>query len=268
MTLDRELRKSLDRSATNIRTQTLTINGQTVLESNGKVAASALPDLAITNTFVVADQNERLSLDAEEGDVAIQQDVDESYILTTSDPTVDSNWSELVTSPAQHAATHEKGGSDELTVFGNTTHDSISTGSLTNGGSPVNIDDPISANDCLIHQQDFTFPGSTGWTTLVTLSHNGGGGGVVRAKMESNFEDSGGGISVNEEGTLALANLDSNFGTAGSTTAISSNQRFKVDDSDNTTAYLQINLQSQYDTGYFFVRLAGREFTSQTALIS
>jgi len=107
--------------------ETVEIGGTAVLQSDGMVAASAIPDLAITNTFVVADESERLNLDAEEGDLAIQQDVDESYILTTNDPTQDSNWSEIVTSPAQHAASHEKGGSDELTTFGDTTHDSVST---------------------------------------------------------------------------------------------------------------------------------------------
>jgi len=107
--------------------ETVEIGGTAVLQSDGMVAASAIPDLAITNTFVVADESERLNLDAEEGDLAIQQDVDESYILTTNDPTQDSNWSEIVTSTAQHAASHEKGGSDELTTFGDTTHDSVST---------------------------------------------------------------------------------------------------------------------------------------------
>jgi hypothetical protein len=120
--------------------RTVSINGTTVLESDGVIAAGALPDLAITQTDVVADQSERLALDAEEGDVAIQQDVDESYVFTGGDPSVDSNWSEIVTSPAQHAPSHEKGGSDELTTFGDTVHDSVSTDSL-NGGGPVSDGD-------------------------------------------------------------------------------------------------------------------------------
>lgn len=111
--------------------RTVRINGTTVLQSDGVIAAGSLPDLAITETFVVADENERLSLDAEEGDLAIQQNVDETFIFTGGDASVDSNWSEIVTSPAQHAASHEKGGSDVLTTFSDTVHDSVSTPDLS-----------------------------------------------------------------------------------------------------------------------------------------
>jgi len=64
-------------------------------QSGGVLVASQLPDLAITNIDVVADQSARLALNAEEGDVAIQTDISETFILSTNDPTVDSNWKKV-----------------------------------------------------------------------------------------------------------------------------------------------------------------------------
>jgi len=64
-------------------------------QSGGVLVASQLPDLAITNIDVVADQSSRLALNAEEGDVAIQTDISETFILSTNDPTVDSNWKKV-----------------------------------------------------------------------------------------------------------------------------------------------------------------------------
>jgi hypothetical protein len=63
--------------------------------AGGVLVSSQLPQLSITNVDVVADETERLNLDAEEGDFAIQQDNDTSYILSTNDPSVDSNWVEI-----------------------------------------------------------------------------------------------------------------------------------------------------------------------------
>lgn len=63
--------------------------------AGGVLVASQLPDLAITNIDVVADETERLNLDAEEGDVAVQTDISETFILSTNDPTVDANWKQI-----------------------------------------------------------------------------------------------------------------------------------------------------------------------------
>jgi len=63
--------------------------------TNGVLRSTQVPDLSITSIDTVANQSERLALDAEEGDVAIQTDVNKTFLLTTNDPTVDSNWSEV-----------------------------------------------------------------------------------------------------------------------------------------------------------------------------
>jgi len=54
-----------------------------------------LPELAITSVTTVPDKAARLSVSAEEGDIVIQTDVSKTFVLTTNDPTVDSNWVEI-----------------------------------------------------------------------------------------------------------------------------------------------------------------------------
>jgi hypothetical protein len=65
------------------------------LNDNGVLELSQLPDLSVTSTTVVPDQPARLALNAEEGDVAIQTDVDQTFILSTNDPTVNANWKQI-----------------------------------------------------------------------------------------------------------------------------------------------------------------------------
>ena len=75
-----------------------------VLGANGKLDASVVPAVAITDTFVVADQAAMLALSAAEvGDVAVRTDLTKSFILKTSPPSTLSNWQELLTptSPVQ-----------------------------------------------------------------------------------------------------------------------------------------------------------------------
>jgi len=54
-----------------------------------------LPELAITSVDTVPDKAARLSVSAEEGDIVIQTDVSKTFVLTTNDPTVNSNWVEI-----------------------------------------------------------------------------------------------------------------------------------------------------------------------------
>lgn len=88
------------------------------VDDAGDELTLSVDELAITETFVVADETERLSLDVQEGDVAVQTDTEESYIYQGGDPSVGSDWAELVTDPGAHSASHESGGTDELDVTG------------------------------------------------------------------------------------------------------------------------------------------------------
>ena len=84
-------------------TQKGAANGVATLGADQKIPASQIPAMAITETFVVADEAARLALDAQIGDVAIQTDVSKTYILQGSDPTESADWVELQTpaSPVQ-----------------------------------------------------------------------------------------------------------------------------------------------------------------------
>jgi hypothetical protein len=67
------------------------------LDATGKLDASIIPAVAITNTNVVADETEMIGLTANIGDVAVRNDVSITYILKTAPPTTLANWVELKT---------------------------------------------------------------------------------------------------------------------------------------------------------------------------
>lgn len=65
--------------------------------SDGKLDASILPAIAITDTFVVNTQVAMLALTAQVGDVAVRSDLNKSFILKTEPATAIANWQELLT---------------------------------------------------------------------------------------------------------------------------------------------------------------------------
>jgi len=77
----------------------------TVTAGENGLEFTPLPPLAITDTFVVASQVAMLALVAQTGDVAIRTDINQTYILQGSDPTILGNWALLLVSP-----THAIGG--------------------------------------------------------------------------------------------------------------------------------------------------------------
>ena len=54
-----------------------------ILDSNGKLAESVIPAVAITDTYVVATESAMLALDAQKGDIAIRSDLNKSFVLQT-----------------------------------------------------------------------------------------------------------------------------------------------------------------------------------------
>lgn len=70
--------------------------GVAPLDAGGKLDATYLPPIAVTDTFVVASQAAMLALTAEVGDVAVRTDINETFILATSPPTVLANWVQLL----------------------------------------------------------------------------------------------------------------------------------------------------------------------------
>ena len=67
------------------------------LDSNGKLPTSVLPNLAITDTFVVNNESAMLALSAQVGDVCVRTDLSKNYILKTDGASTLSNWQELLT---------------------------------------------------------------------------------------------------------------------------------------------------------------------------
>ncbi len=72
-------------------------SGIATLDSTGKLNSSQLPSVAVTDTFVIATEVAMLALVAETGDVAVRTDLNKSFILQGTDPTVLASWQELLT---------------------------------------------------------------------------------------------------------------------------------------------------------------------------
>lgn len=83
-------------------------NGLATLDGAGKLDGGQLPALAITETFVVADEAAMLALTAQQGDVAVRADIDTTYILTAEPASTLANWQELL-SPTAGAVTSFNG---------------------------------------------------------------------------------------------------------------------------------------------------------------
>ena len=73
-------------------------NGYVPLDAGTKIPNAYLPDLAITNTFVVTSEAEMLALNAQTGDVCVRLDTTENYILAQDPATVLANWTKLAAS--------------------------------------------------------------------------------------------------------------------------------------------------------------------------
>jgi hypothetical protein len=72
-------------------------NGVASLDASGKVPASELPAIAITDVFTVASQAAMLALTAERGDVAVRSDLNKCFALAAEPASTLANWVELRT---------------------------------------------------------------------------------------------------------------------------------------------------------------------------
>lgn len=75
------------------------LNGVATLDSTGRITASQLPQMSITDTFVVNSEADMLLANAQTGDLAVRTDIHTSFILKGANPTVVGDWQELLTSP-------------------------------------------------------------------------------------------------------------------------------------------------------------------------
>ena len=70
-------------------------SGVATLDSNGKLPVSQLPDLAKVTVHSVANQTARLALTVEPGDIAIQTDTGDTYVLAASPASSNGNWAKI-----------------------------------------------------------------------------------------------------------------------------------------------------------------------------
>jgi len=66
-------------------------------DGSGKIDTSVLPALAISETYVVADQTAQLALTVQAGDVAVRTDESKSYIALNDTNGAMTDWQELLT---------------------------------------------------------------------------------------------------------------------------------------------------------------------------
>ncbi|MDR1701331.1 MAG: hypothetical protein LBR56_00985 [Sporomusaceae bacterium] len=87
-----------------------------ILGTDGKLDAAVLPAIAVTDTFVVANQAAMLALTAQIGDVAVRTDLSKSFILKAAPATTLANWQELLTPGAPVQSVNSKTGAITLTA--------------------------------------------------------------------------------------------------------------------------------------------------------
>lgn len=90
-------------------------NGVAPIGADNLIPSSYLPAIPINNTFVVANQTARLALTAGIGDVAVQIDTQESFILQSTPATNNANWVKLLF-PASVASVNGQTGVVSLTT--------------------------------------------------------------------------------------------------------------------------------------------------------
>lgn len=110
-----------------------------VLGANGKLADSVIPAVAITEVFVVEDEEAMLALSAQTGDVAIRTDLNKSFILQTTPASTAANWKELLTPTDSVLSVNGKtgtvvlSGADILSTFTQAgTRENLATGEALN----------------------------------------------------------------------------------------------------------------------------------------
>jgi hypothetical protein len=99
--------------------------------SGGKLVIGQAPNITITETSVVADAAERLALDVQEGDVAIQTNVSSSFIFTGGD-NVAPNW-KIIDFDAVGAISGEDISPNNITALGQLSGQSLSVTGTING---------------------------------------------------------------------------------------------------------------------------------------
>lgn len=147
-------------------------NGYTPLDSNGLIPQAYLPPVTITETFVVASEAAQLALTAQQGDVAVRTDLNESYILQGTDPSVLGDWQELLSPTAAVQSVNGLVGAVTLDLGF-----SSGTLSLTGSGATVDLDSWFDLDQVTTNGNTTTNSITVGGSTVNgTLNVNSGNG--------------------------------------------------------------------------------------------
>lgn len=153
-----------------------TANGYAGLGGDGKLISSQLPSITISDTFVTASQATMLALTAETGDVAVRTDLNKSFILKGTNPTVLADWQELLTPTSavttvfgRNGAVTAQTGDYTATMVGAPSGSGTSTGTNTGDNAINSLYSSLVSN--ATHTGDAT--GSTA-LTLATVNSNVG----------------------------------------------------------------------------------------------
>lgn len=189
-------------------------NGVATLGPDGKLNASQVNSIAISDTFVVANQAAMLALTAEVGDIAIRTDQNKTYILRATPASTLANWQELLTPTSPVTSVFGRTGaitaaSGDYTVAQVTGAAPLASPAFT--GTPTAPTAATATNTTQIATTAFVkaqgYTSNTGTVTSVAVS-----GGTTGLTTSGGPITSSGTITLG--GTLALAN-----GGTGATTA-------------------------------------------------
>ncbi|MGF6438070.1 hypothetical protein [Kosakonia sp. 1610] len=124
-----------------------------ILDENGKIPVSVIPAIALTEPFVVDNQDEMLALNAQVGDIAKRTDLGYSFCLASEPSSALSNWVQLT--------------DDVLAQLGQSTG-AASVGALNDAGSPTTVQLALNAK-----ANKATLLAQTGATTIGASDSSG-----------------------------------------------------------------------------------------------
>lgn len=170
-------------------------NGVASLNANGKIPTSQIPAISFSSGYVVSSQAQMLALSsAVVGSIAIRTDNSTNYVLSASDPTVLSNWLELLMPAAVSS------------VNGYTTGSIILTSSDISEGTNLYFSDArvkTAVNGFLLTDAPLSYNTST--TKLSIAQASGSSSGYLNSTDWNTFNNKMNTIGVQSANTIYAA---------------------------------------------------------------
>lgn len=203
-------------------------NGYASLDAGGKIPQTQIPNIAISNTFIVASQAAMLALStAETGDIAVRTDLNRSFILDGTYSTL-ADWKELLTPTDSVLSVNGYTGTVSLTYtdVGAAPSSHVGTGGASHADATTSVAGFMSAADktklnaitgtntgdqTISLTGDVTAPGGTG-ALVTTLSNTG----VSAGTYEIVTVDAKGRVTAGSNPSVAYAPSDATYLTLSS----------------------------------------------------